>query len=308
MTDFPMVGPIMVLAMMNTDKVAYPIGASLPIAMAVERKARSIGAEFVYGVGARRVIVEQGRAIGIELEDGRLQRARHVVAACDARTTFDRLLEGRVRDPAYEAMFEKREIHPCIVQVSLGVQPDPAWDLLDMPRKTHFSLKKPIVVDGRERTRIGIHHYTHDPTIAPEGRTVMLARYIGDFDYWSALLTDRGAYRAEKKRVLADTIRALEEHFPGLETRIEADDVATPMSCVRYTGNWRGSMQAWILTNEMAKDLASGPRLPKTFDNVDGFHLIGQWTGPPSGLPPAARDGRDVIRSIMRAEGKRAAR
>lgn len=308
MVDFPMAGPIMVFAMMDCDKVGYPLGGSLPLALAVEKRASSIGADFHYRQRVRRVVVEDDRAVGIELEDGRVQSARYVVAACDARTVFDDLLEGRVRDSAYEAMFQKGEIHPSILQVSLGVRLDPAWHLRDMPRKTHFELERPIIVDGRHQTRIGIHHYAHDPSMAPEGGTVILVRYASNYDRWEALRADRSAYRAEKRRLLDDTIRALEEPFPGLRARVEASDVATPTTFVRYTGNWRGSIQAWILTQELAGALMSGPHLPKTFDDVDGFHLIGQWTGPPSGLPPAARNGRDVIRAIMRTEGTQAAR
>lgn len=304
MVDFPMAGPIMVFGMMSKGKAAYPLGGSLPIAIAVEEQAKSLGADFVYRLGARRVIVE----VGIELEDGRVQRARYFVAACDARTTFEQLLEGRVEDAAYEAMFKEGEIHPSIVQVSLGLLPDRAWDLGDMPCKVHLPLEEPIVVDGRERTHIGIHNYINDPAMAPEGGTVILVRYAGDYDHWKALLTDRSAYQAEKARILTDTIRALEEHFPGLGARVEVSDVATPTTCVRYTGNWRGSMQGWILTTDLMKELVSGPVLPKTFSAVDGFHLIGQWTEPGGGLPPVARSGRDVIRTITKADGKKAAR
>ena len=46
----------------------------------------------------------------------------------------------------------------------------------------------------------------------------------------------------------------------------------------------------------------------KSFAGVDGFYLIGQWTEPGGGLPSVARNGRDVIRTIMKAEGKKSPR
>ena len=42
-------------------------------------------------------------------------------------------------------------------------------------------------------------------------------------------------------RLLHDVIDRLDKHFPGLESKVGMRDVATPMTWVRYTGNWRGS-------------------------------------------------------------------
>jgi phytoene dehydrogenase-like protein len=122
------------------------------------------------------------------------------------------------------------------------------------------------------------------------------------------LLSDPAAYKAEKGRILAETIRALGGPFPGIEMRVEASDVATPTSCERYTGNWRGSTQGWLMTAERMKKMIAGEKLPKTFAGLGRFYLIGQWSEPGGGLPPCARNGRDVVRAIMKAEGRKAAR
>jgi phytoene dehydrogenase-like protein len=303
--DIPMAGPILVFSMMNEGNAAYPLGGSLRMMKAVEARAKDLGAEFIYRAGVKRVIVDGEKAIGIELDDGRVQMARHVVAACDARETFDSLLQGRIHDPDYESLFEKREIYSAIVQVSLGLRFDPSWGLQEMPQNLCFPLMEPIVVDGRERERIGLYQYIHDPGMASEGGTVMRVQYDADYDRWKALLTDRVAYEAEKVRILEETIRALERPFPGIGKRVEASDVATPTSCERYTGNWRGSTQGWLMTAEWMKKMIAGKKLPKTFSGLSGFYLAGQWSEPGGGLPPSARNGRDVVRAIMRAVGKK---
>jgi phytoene desaturase len=144
--------------------------------------------------------------------------------------------------------------------------------------------------------------------MAPEGCTVVIVQYDGDYDRWKSLLADPNAYKAEKARILTETIRALEVHFPGIESRIEASDVATPTTCEGYTGNWRGCIIGWITTIDLMKKFISGERFPKVFKEVKDFHLIGQWTEPAGGLPPTAKTGRDVVRVIMKAEGRKAAR
>lgn len=271
MVDFPLAGPITVFAMMWRGSTGYPLGGSRPLAEAVERRAHELGAEFEYGTSVRRVLVEDDTAVDVELE-------------------------GRVRDPAYEAMFRDQAIHPSLIQVSLGARIDPEWRLESLPQKLYLPLSRPIVIDGSEQRRVAIHQYARDPNMAPPGGTVMLVRFAGSHERWTELARDRSAYTAEKERVLQATVSALEEHFPGIAARLEASDVATPPTCVRYTGNWRGSMQGWVLTPELMKGLLAGRRLPRTFDAVKRFYLIGQWTELGSGLPPAARSGRDVVR------------
>ena len=299
-TDFPMAGPIMMFAMMDNDRAGYPVGGSLPLARAAENRAKSLGATFVYGRGVQRILVEKGRAVGIELEGGEIHRARHIVAACDARSTFDVLLAGQVKSVPYEAMFQSSETYPSILQVSLGVKIDPVWRIADAPPKANLPLVVPIIIDGRSLKRMEVHTYLHDTSMAPDGRTVILVRFEGDYGYWKKLRADKKEYSEEKERVLKETIRALEERYPGISSRIEAKDVATPASVERYTGNWKGSSQGWVLTVELMKQNFSGAKLPKTFPGVDCFHLIGQWSEPGGGLPIAAREGRDVVNAIRK--------
>ena len=299
--DFPMAGPLMMLALMSTNHAAYPIGGSLPIAYAVEKRAKALGAELMYRNGVTRILVENGRGVGVMLDDGRIQKARHVVAACDARTVFDRLLEGRIDDPKYREMFESGVVSPSLIQVSLGMRNDPAWGLSELPTKVNLPVK-PFMVDGRERTRLRVYNYSHDPTTAPEGGTVLAVKFVGDYDQWSERRKDRNRYRAEKRRILEATVDALERAFPGIGARIQATDVATPTSCERYTGSMRGSAQGWMMTLEWMKKLIAGKTLPKTFPALEGFHLIGQWAEPGGGLPPCAKSGRDIVKHIMNSK------
>jgi hypothetical protein len=67
-------------------------------------------------------------------------------------------------------------------------------------------------------------------------------------------------------------------------------------------------MQAWETTPDLWKKSLAGKGLPKSFADLDHFHMIGQWTEAAPGTPPAAQNGRDVIRAIMKSEGKKAAR
>lgn len=67
-------------------------GGTRCVARALERILREENAELITGVGARRVLVEGGRAVGVELEDGRRLTADAVVSNCDVQRTYRDLL------------------------------------------------------------------------------------------------------------------------------------------------------------------------------------------------------------------------
>ena len=98
-------------------------------------------------------------------------------------------------------------------------------------------------------------------------------------------------------------IEQLEQHYPGITDQVEAVDVATPLTYERYTGNWQGSMEGWMITTE-TMGMAFGKGMDKTLPGLENFHMIGQWVQPGGGLPPAAESGRKVIGVICEQDGK----
>ena len=79
-------------------------------------------------------------------------------------------------------------------------------------------------------------------------------------------------------------------------------DVATPITYERYTGNWKGSMEGWLLTTETIKT-AMGRGMDKTLPGLDNFYMAGQWVQPGGGVPTAAESGRSAIELICKRDG-----
>jgi phytoene dehydrogenase-like protein len=89
-----------------------------------------------------------------------------------------------------------------------------------------------------------------DPTFAPSGKTAVtcvLPTY--NFEFWVDLQQrDPAQYQAEKHRVAEAVIPILERRVADIRQAIEVVDVSTPATVIRYTGNWKGSMEGWLLT------------------------------------------------------------
>ena len=75
--------------------------------------------------------------------------------------------------------------------------------------------------------------------------------------------------------------------------------MATPMTWVRYTGNWRGSYEGWLLTPKTFMTSMS-----KTLPGLDNFYMAGQWVNPGGGMPSAAMSGSHTIQIICKKDKK----
>jgi phytoene dehydrogenase-like protein len=123
------------------------------------------------------------------------------------------------------------------------------------------------------------------------------------YEYWKELSADRKhyhAYRAEKKHVASAVIAQLEIRFPGISKDVEMVDVATPVTYERYTANWRGSFEGWLITTRNLR-----VKMPIVLPGLSNFYMAGQWVNPGGGLPPSAMSGKKVIKEICKREGKK---
>jgi phytoene dehydrogenase-like protein len=75
-------------------------------------------------------------------------------------------------------------------------------------------------------------------------------------------------------------------------------DVATPVTWERYTGNWQGSMEGWMMTKKTFPPF----RMSKTLPGLESFYMVGQWVEPGGGVPTAALSGRNVMQIICKRE------
>ena len=293
--DFPFIAMVAMLAWHANDDAGYPVGGSLAFARSIEERYRNLGGNIKYGSRVHRIVVESGRAVGVELEDGSIHRADVVISAGDGRTTIFKLLEGRYLDHDLRIRYDTLPRFPALVRVSLGVN----RDLRTAPHSLTFTPTHPIMVDGALVPVITARHYAYDPNLAPEGRTVMCVSIPSNFEAWRTLRQYPEIYAREKHRIAEEVVTALQGPFPGLSKQVEVVDIATPVTFERYTGNWNGSFEGWALTTRTLK-----AQMSKQLPGLERFFMIGQWTSPGGGLPPAAMSGRNVIRQICKAEGR----
>jgi phytoene dehydrogenase-like protein len=297
--DFPTSAALMTLAWMHKHDAGYPIGGSLAFSQGIERRYLELGGQIHYKSRVQKILVENERAVGVRLADGTEHRADVVISAGDGHATIFDMLDGKYVSDEVRGYYKELPIFQPIIQVSLGV----ARDLSNEPHMTICTLDQPVTIAGEVRNRLGVKHYCYDPTLAPPGKSVLTVMFGSDYEYWKRLREDRERYKAEKKQISDVVIAQLEKRFPGIGEQIEVVDVATPMTYERFTGNWKGSMEGWVITTETVS-MIMGPGMSKTLPGLESFYMAGQWVQPGGGVPTAAMSGRKVIQMICEADGK----
>jgi phytoene dehydrogenase-like protein len=303
--DFPMVAMLMTLAWMHSRDAGYPMGGSLAFARAIERRYVELGGEVHYRSRVEEILVEprqeRGRrgdcAVGVRLADGTEHRSDLVISAADGHATIFDMLGGKYVNDRVRGYYEELPIFQPIVQVSLGV----ARDLSGEPHMVSFPLPEPVVIAGELRRRMEVRHFCYDPTTAPPGRSAVIVMFGSQYDYWRELHTYRERYDSEKRQAADAVIAQLERRYPGLADQVEVVDVATPMTTERYTGNWQGSMEGWLITTKTMR-MSRGGGMSKTLPGLEHFCMVGQWVEPGGGVPTAAMSGRKAIQRICKED------
>ena len=304
-TSIPVAGLMYWPAAAHIRDAGYPIGGSLEFARGIERRYFDLGGDMHYKSRVEKILVEadpagQGdRAVGVRLVDGSEQSAEVVISAADGHATLFDMLGGQHVSDKVRGYYEKLPMYKSWIQVSLGV----ARDLSDEAPRVSYWFNEPIDIAGQKISRIDFRHYSMDPTMAPPGKSTLLVMFDSDYAYWKPLYNDHERYEAEKKDIAARVIKALERRLPGISGQVEVVDVSTPMTVERYTGNWQGSQEGWLITPDTIMMMGKG--MDKTLPGLANFYMAGQWVEPGGGVSAAALSARRVIRMICKKDRKK---
>jgi phytoene dehydrogenase-like protein len=287
-------------AYLHNKNAGYPIGGSLPMSLAMAKRYTGLGGEIHYGKRVEKILVEGDRAVGVRLSDGTEQHAARVISAADGYTTIFKMLDGKYADEKTREPYEKWPIFPPLLYVGVGVRR--SFD--DVPRTVSgisYPLREPAEIGDAVQTRLPVHIFNQDPTMAPPGKTSLVVMLPSNYKFWSELAQDKAAYQEKKDQVARTVVDLLEQRFPGISDQVEMVDVSTPVTFERFTGNWQGSFEGWLITPQNS-DTIMKP-MSQTLPGLGNFHMCGQWVEPGGGLPTGVMSARRLLKALCKEDG-----
>ncbi|MBN2389525.1 MAG: NAD(P)/FAD-dependent oxidoreductase [Anaerolineae bacterium] len=295
--DFACTSLFFFLAGMHIQSTGYPQGGSLALARTIERTFLGLNGKIEYKKKVKRIEVQDGRATGIELDDGTVERADIIISAADGHATLFDMLEDRSTPSALRERYATQPLFPPFIQVSLGVN----RDMSGTPHAVKAQTAASFELAGQMCQEVWYQHFAYDPTLAPAGKTVITVLYPSELVWWEKFGYATEAYKAEKRKILETTIAQLEQILPGISAQIEVSDVATPFTTLRYVHTWKASL-GFMMTKEIGADMVMKPQY--ALPGLDNFYMTGLWVKG-FGVPMAAVSGKDVVREICKADGKK---
>ena len=292
--EMPVLFILITFSWLNRKAAGYPIGGSLRFSRMFEEKYLEMGGRIHYNSKVEKIITQgkgrRAQAIGLKLGDGSEHYSDITISAADGYSTIFNLLEGKFSNWKVKRYFSDFSVFPSLIQVSIGVNKM----LKDHPGTVAFPLNEPYRIDPeKEIDNVYYRILAYDPTLAPEGKTLitcMVQTY--NYKYWQDLRNnDYAKYKQEKQRIADFYIQHLDRELGGIRDQVEMVDVSTPATLIRYTGNWKGSFEGWMVTEETGFN-----SLPKVVPGLKHFYMAGQWVEPGGGVPAVFFSGRNLAR------------
>jgi phytoene dehydrogenase-like protein len=203
----------------------YPVGGSQALPNALVDVIEKHGGKMFLRTAVKRIVVENGRAVGIELKNGDIHRAKAVLSNADTHKTFLDLV-GREHLPAKFAD-EIAAFQPSTSAFIVFLGLDIAPDLAPITMLDDVGIMIPSAID---------------PSLAPAGHaSVTLLRLIPQSEaaQWDRKSPD---YTARKRAFADDMIASAAEIIPGLQQHITYRQEGSPATFARYAWTTSGSI------------------------------------------------------------------
>lgn len=222
---------------MSQGVYTFSGGTDMLVARMREELARN-GVELFGSVQVEKIVVEHGAVRGV-VANGRELRARAVLSNANLKTTVLDLVGREHFDESFAAGVAAVRLNNSSAQVYMGLASGASipfvTDLLFSSTRGRFDSPALCDMHGESRT----FSFYYPKTRPGSDRYAIVSSTNANWADWAEL--DEAAYTREKQRLIADTLRDLERHVPGVTAKLDHVEVATPRTFRFYTQHAQGA-------------------------------------------------------------------
>ncbi|TYP79511.1 phytoene desaturase [Paenibacillus methanolicus] len=273
----------------------HPIGGVNQVCEAMRRVMEEYGGKVELGRGVAQVIVKNGVAAGLLLEDGERIEADHIVVNADFATAVHKLFDPSDLKKHKPVRVAKKKYSCSTYMLYLGLDQKIRMPHHNVLFASDYRANVRDIMNSRVLSKdasIYIHNPgLHDPTLAPAGKTALYAlmpvpNLTADIDWaeQSAIVREAMLTRME-----------LEPELRGIRGRIETEAIITPRQ-------WRDEHDVYLgatfnLAHTLDQMMLLRPH--NRFEDVGNCWLVGGGTHPGSGLPTIFSSARISAELLM---------
>jgi phytoene dehydrogenase-like protein len=289
-------------------RTSVPAGGMGSVSNELAHAARSAGVTIRTGIPVKRIVIDNGRATGVETEAGERFESLMVISNADPKTTLMTLIGAKHAETGFARRVSHLRAKGNAAKVHLALdglptiegfsKKDYAERIIIAPSE-HYVERAFNPAKYGESSPLPVFEITfpsfRDETLAPTGKHVMSA--IVQYAPYALKGGWTESAKAEFMKVILST---LTKYMPDIEQRIIASELLTPAdieSEFHMTGgHWHHAeltLDQFLFVRPV--NGAAQYRMP-----IDGVYLCGAGTHPGGGVSGAA--GRNAARSILSRE------
>ncbi len=256
----------------------YPVGGSKAIAQTLLETVAQAGGWTRVATSVDRIIVDKGRATGVELEGGEVIRAENIISAAGVMSTIRTLLPPSVSEQPWAQSVDKLSPAPAHVCLYIGFKGDirqagagaankwfwntwsseaEAWQVQNvdaLPDAPVLYCSFPSLKDPEHQAGPELRHTGEVVTFVP---WEVFAPY--DDTAWKR----RGPeYDAMKEKLRAHLLEQFLTKMPALRPMVDYNELSTPLSTENFCRPVSGSIYGIEPTPERFATQALRPRSP----------------------------------------------
>jgi len=208
----------------------YMIGGCQTLVNAVMGVVLANGGKVITSQTVKRILVENGQAVAVELENGQIEKADIILASGGMHETFFDLVGRENLTSELISQIENNRLMESVLMVQLGIDFDPTPY---QPAALCYYYKTQDLEGAVKRLRSGDYHEgkdgfliyvpsLHSPSLAPSGRYAMTIYTVAP---------DRlaeGTWSSRREELADKLVAMAEQHVPGLREHTLTRLILTP--------------------------------------------------------------------------------
>lgn len=317
------VGSIM-MALRHHPGMARPKGGTGALVEALVRCVKDLGGEIRTEQAVERVLVDNGRAEGVRLTNGKEYRANLVVSSLDAQRLFLQLMDEEtvnMADPALRERVARRitNHNEAILKIDCALSEAPRF--VNYNHQDEYLIGSVLIADSVAQVELAhtdpnigripledpsmyvVVPSMRDPSLAPPGQHTLWIEFFVPYQIAGANgtgINGTGWTEDLKNKVADRVLDKLAEYAPNVKSATIARHIESPPELERRIGVSKGNYYHLDMTFDQMMFFRPLPELANYKTPIQNLFLTGAGTHPGgsiSGIP-----GRNCARVILQTQ------
>ena len=287
----------------------YPLGGAFTLPRAFTRALKDAGGELRLETGVDKILIENGRVVGVRLADGTEARSRYVISNADPEVTLGKMVGREHLSPKLRRKLDGVTYSVSALSLFFATDLDLRREGLDSGNFWYYDNAD---VDGLYSLGLTDNALTadtppmqfltattlKDPSKMHSGHhTCESFAFVGfeAFEKWAhTKYGNRPAdYAAMKEDLAWRMVKGLDKRVPGLSKHIVFWDLGTPLTNVHYLNATRGNLYGISKTPRQI-----GPFAFPVKSEIDGLYMVGASTTS-HGVAGVTASGLECAKQIL---------